>query len=250
MTLDEFWAAHRGAVSLTFDDGTPNQLETAIPAMDKVGIKGSFYVAPRGPRWETIKEAWKEAAAAGHEIGNHTMSHICSSNFGRSGVLEDKTLADLEADILAAQERLAEIAPHQKDWTFAYPCYMTHVGRGVGRQSYVPVVAKHFLAGRCGGEYGFANHPAHVDLAAFWGSDTTRMGGPELIGLVEDLTAQGRWVALVFHGIDAGRLSVPLHDFEKLLAYLARNADKIWTAPAVEVARRIAAYQAETAAAG
>ena len=48
--------------------------------------------------------------------------------------------------------------------TFAYPCGQTFVGRGPGTQSYVPVVADLFLAGR-GWRDEASNDPAFVDLA-------------------------------------------------------------------------------------
>lgn len=244
MDLKEFWSPYVGAVSLTFDDGRESQLQKAIPAMNRLGIRGTFYILPTGETWREDLRAWREVAKAGHEIGNHTLSHICSNNFsGGRGGLEDMSLAEIEADILAAQERLVYIAPHQKEWTFCYPCYQTYVGRGASRQSYVPVIARHFLAGRAGGEYGFANHPATVDLSCVWGLPTDRMSGFEMIGLVEELTAKGRWVVLVFHDIDGSRLTVGSHDFLMLLDYLHRRRNEIWTAPVVEVARKIADYQ-------
>jgi hypothetical protein len=156
------------------------------------------------------------------------------------------SLTDIERDILVAQERLVQLAPHQQHWTFCYPCYCTYVGRGVGRQSYVPVVARHFLAGRVGGEYGFGNHPGRVDLSAAWALPTERMSGFEMIGLVEQLTAQGRWVILVFHEIDGSRLTVGSFDFALLLDYLSRRRKEIWTAPVAQVAGRIAAAQGRT----
>ena len=244
MDLKECWGSFQGAVSLTFDDGTQNQLDRAIPPLDERGLKGTFYVPPRGKDWAKRLVPWKEVAVSGHEIGNHTVSHTCSSNYsGVPGGLEAIGLAEVEADILSAQERLVEVAPHQEAWSFAYPCYCTHVGRGQGRQSYVPVVAKHFLAGRAGGEYGFANQPATVDLACFWGQPTERMSCFEMIGLVEELTAQGQWVALVFHEIDGRRLTVGSYDYLTLLDFLQRKRETIWTAPVVEVAEKIAAYQ-------
>jgi len=128
--------------------------------------------------------------------------------------LETITLAEMEADILAAQERLQVIAPHQRYWTFAYPCSGTFVGRGKNRQSYVPVVARHFLAGRTVGEYGFGNSPALVDLACLWGMSVERFG------------------ALVrrYEG--------------ELLGYLRRRDKVVWTAPVFAVAKRIAEFQA------
>jgi hypothetical protein len=269
MDFEHFWAPHQGAVSLSFDDGTPNQLQKVVPVLDTFGIRGTFYLTPRGANWRERLAPWVDVAAAGHEIGNHTLSHICAENYSLAnpmqkrspkrpqkeradagdtsgalrGYLEDKSLQDIEGDILRAQERLVEIAPDQNQWTFAYPCYCTYVGRGESRQSYVPIVAKHFLAGRVGAEYGFANHPGAVDLASSWGLAVERMGGFEMIGLVEELTAQGGWVILVFHAIDGGRLSVSSSDFHMLLNHLRRRSEQIWTAPVVEVATKIAAFR-------
>ena len=249
MNLAKFWSPWVGGVSLTFDDGQSmgGQLDKAIPAMNEKGLRGTFYLRPTGEGWDRTREAWRAAAAHGHEIGNHTLAHVCSANFRGGGGLETKTLDDIEADIMAAQGRLVDIAPHQDAWTFCYPCYSSHVGRGAARQSYVPVVARHFLAARGGGEYGVGNHPAGVDLHHVSGLDTSLMSGFEMIGLVEELTSRGRWVVLVFHEIEGRRLSVTGHDFEMLLGYLHRNLGRIWTAPLAEVARRVAAYQSRSA---
>ena len=239
-----FWKPYTGAVSLTFDDGRPCQLQKAIPMLNKFGLRGSFYINPRGDAWRERLAPWAEVAQAGHEVGNHTLSHFCSNNLiGRPGGLDDHSLEDVEADILAAQERLAEIAPHQRHWSFAYPCYQTFVGRGNTHQSYVPVVARHFICGRAGGEYGIANIPHLVDLACVHGLATDRMSGFEMIGLVEALASKGQWVILTFHDIDGSRLTVGAYDFNLLLDYLQRRSDAIWTAPIAEVAEKIAAAQ-------
>jgi hypothetical protein len=244
MKTESPWGPRRGAVSLTFDDGDRSQLEKAIPAMDDRKLKGTFYLWPHGEQWKERLSPWQEVAARGHEIGNHTLSHTCSDNIIRkSGGLEEKTLEDLENDILAAQERLVQLAPHQEQWTVAYPCYCAFVGRGRSRASYAPLIAKHFLAGRGGGEYGIANHPGVTDLSCLWGLATERMSGFEMIGLVEELTFKGRWVVLVFHEINGSYLTVGNHDFCMLLDYLEREKDRIWTAPVVEVARKVAAFQ-------
>ena len=244
MNPREFWSPYIGAVSLTFDDGLDCQLEKAIPPMNELGLRGTFYILPTGADWLKRCSPWSEAAAAGHEIGNHSLSHICSNNLMLSaGGLEDKTLEEIESDILAAQGRLAQLAPQQKDWTFCYPCYCTFVGRGKSRRSYVPVVAKHFLAGRAGAEYGCGNNPGLTDLACLSGLMTERMSGFEMIGIVEELVSQGLWVILVFHDIDGNRLTVGSYDFKMLLNYLDRRSDTIWTAPVVEVAKKIADFR-------
>jgi hypothetical protein len=248
MSANDPWNGYRGAVSLTFDDGTQNQLDKAIPPLDDRGIKAGFYLNPRGENWRENAQPWIAVAKNGHEIGNHTVTHPCPNNLlARHGGHEDMSLDDMESEILEARKRLLHIAPHQKEWTFAYPCYATHVGRGKTRQSFEPLIARHFLAGREGGEYGIANRPAWVDLAAVAGLDTQRMSGFEMIGLVEKLASDGDWVVLVFHEINGAYLSVGAYDYCMLLDYLKRKEKEIWTAPMVEVARRVAAFQAQQA---
>jgi len=244
MDLKTLWSPYQGGVSLTFDDGTKNQLEKAVPALDEFGMKGTFYIHPVGDDWTARLESWKTVAARGHEIGNHTLTHPCPGNIlGKPGGLEAMTLKDIEDDVLKAQGRLGQLAPHQKTWTFAYPCYCTDVGRGETRQSYIPVIARHFLAGRAAGEYGIGNAPGAVDLACVWSLPVERMSGYEMIGLVEEITAKGHWAILVFHEIDGSRLTVGTHDFRMLLNHLRNRSGAIWTAPVVEVAQKIARFQ-------
>jgi peptidoglycan/xylan/chitin deacetylase (PgdA/CDA1 family) len=244
MDLKNLWAPHTGAISLTFDDGTPNHLEKVVPALDSRGLRGTFYLFPREENWKERYTPWTKVAATGHEIGNHSLSHPCSNNlFGTRGGLEDMNLEDIEKDILAAQRRLVEIAPHQKEWTFAYPCYNTFVGAGATRRSYVPIIAKHFVAGRASGEYGFGNRPDLIDLSCICATGVERMSAAEMIGIVEEITGKHHWAVLVFHEIDGQRLTVASHDFHLLLEHLVRRRDSVLTAPVVEVARKIRAFR-------
>jgi len=239
---ERIFDGRRGAVSLTYDDGTANQLEKAIPALDERDLRGTFYLNPRDRIMKQALSHWQAVAACGHEIGNHTLSHPCPSAITGGRGLEDMTLDELEADILAAQGQLQTIAPHQKVWTFAYPCYSTYVGRGAGRQSYVPVVARHFSAGRAGGELGFSNRPGLLDPAVLVGTPLERLTGKEAVALVEKLTDQGQWVILVFHDIDEGVLPVRRADYLLVLDYLSDARDRIMTAPVAEIARLLESW--------
>ncbi len=238
--IDRFWSPYQGGVSLTFDDGTRNQLEKAVPVLDEFGFKGTFYINPKGDDWQARYAPWKEVADRGHEIGNHTLTHPCPKNIaGAARGLEEMRPEEIERDTLLAQDRLIQIAPHQVDWTFAYPCYATFTGSGKNTRSYIPFIARRFLAGRGVGEYGIGNQPEHVDLAFLWSQPVERMSGYEMIGLVEEITARGCWAILVFHEIDGARLTVGSHDFRMLINHLRRRADAIWTAPVSEIARKI-----------
>ncbi|MCK5802053.1 MAG: polysaccharide deacetylase family protein [Lentisphaeria bacterium] len=60
-----FWPDGRqGAVSLTFDDGTPNQLATAVPLVQEHGLRGTFYVCPRGDDFEERCAPWRGVSGA------------------------------------------------------------------------------------------------------------------------------------------------------------------------------------------
>jgi hypothetical protein len=249
----------QGAVSLTFDDGSQAQLDIAIPILNEYNLFGTFYINPRGDDWKQRLAPWREAALTGHEIGNHTISHICSRNFGwnpDAKSLETSSLEEIEADVLAAEKRLKELIPEQSTRTFCYPCYQNYVGEGPTRQSYVPMIAKYFPAARGMGEA--PNHPLYTDLhyltswtVAGW------MSGSDLCGFAEAAVKRGRWCILTFHGLqhDPGSSWVPgsayhgsplsADSFRNLCEYLAANRDRIWTASVVTIAQKIINWRQE-----
>jgi peptidoglycan/xylan/chitin deacetylase (PgdA/CDA1 family) len=231
-------------VSLTFDDGLPSQVEVALPLLAEHELRATFYVNPRGDEWLARLAPWRDAANVGHEVGNHSLTHPCSGAFdwsrpGRG--LEDLTLADIEADVLEAERRLREAIPGQTVRSFCYPCYLDYVGQGPTRHSYVPIIARHFVAGRGKGE--IPNHPDRSDLHYLWSFPVERMSGAELIGLAERAAATGRWSILTFHGINQGHLPVAEIDLRELCAFLARQRGRIWTAPVATIAQRLVDYR-------
>jgi peptidoglycan/xylan/chitin deacetylase (PgdA/CDA1 family) len=245
-TISSPWPAGcQGAVSLTFDDGLASQLELAIPLLNRYGLQATFYVQPRDQYREQLLP-WRAAAQAGHEIGNHTISHPCSKNFAlisenQRPALEEMGLDEIEAEIVEAGRRIREIIPEQPATSFGYTCYQPFVGRGPTRQSYVPVVARHCVAGRGKGER--PNDPRHCDLWYLWSTPCERMTGAQLVGLAEQAPVQGRWTILTFHGINDGHLLVSSGDLEELCAYLARQRERIWCAPVATIAQRVGEWQ-------
>jgi len=234
-----------GAVSLTFDDGMTSQLKIAVPLLERYGFRGTFYLNPSGDDWLERLAPWKRVAEAGHEIGNHTLSHICSSNFSldpNNRGTESMSLEDIEADIVEAERRLKIAFPIQKRRSFCYPCYEAFVGRGETKRSYVPIVARYFIAGRGKGE--IANSPANCDLHYLWSWPVERSSGAKLVGLAEQVT-EGRWGIMTFHGIHEGHLPVADVDLKELLEFLSRNRGRIWVAPVAEVAQRILDWRAD-----
>lgn len=92
VSLSELLAAQergaaKGLVGLTFDDGYVDFLEEAVPVLQRHGMTGTVYVvagclgAPKAwgtePRWDIVSaDQVRQVAAAGQEVGSHTMSHI------------------------------------------------------------------------------------------------------------------------------------------------------------------------------
>ncbi len=234
-----------GAISLTFDDGRDDQLEKAVPLLDRHGIRATFYTPLGQSDWQTRLERWRGVSESGHEIGNHSVNHPCPGSlfpeWPSSKCLEQMTLVDIEAEILLAEERLNSFFP-DRPRTYCYPCYADFVGSGANRQSYVPVVAKHFIAARGKGEFG-RNYPATCELHYLNSWRCEGMSGPQMIGWTELAARHGSWDIFTFHSIDHGKLGVRLCDLEELVAHLARAHQRLWVAPVVEVAQYIAAWR-------
>ncbi len=89
--IARFAGDRAAALTYTFDDGLRDQYTLAVPMLNEVGLKGTFFVIP-GKISETVedaekrkndKRAWgtitwdelKEMAGQGHEIASHTWTH-------------------------------------------------------------------------------------------------------------------------------------------------------------------------------
>lgn len=234
-----------GAVSLTFDDGMRSQREVAVPLLDQRRLNATFYVNPKDD-FETALAPWREVAANGHELGNHTVNHPCSKNFSfisqnNRQALEEMSWEQMAWEIDETNRRLAALVPEQGPVSFAYPCYQPFVGRGKERRSYVPLVVERCVAGRGRGER--ANDPLYCDLGYVWSFACERMTSAQLIGLVEQSVYEGKWAILTFHGVHEGHLSVGENDLTELADFLARERSRIWTSTVAEVAKWVGEQQ-------
>src|SRR5215510_8746252 len=73
---DKPWNGKKCAVVLTYDDAISQQLDNAIPTLDSLKLKATFYITAYFGR-ERLND-WKKAAAKGYELGNHTLFHPCA----------------------------------------------------------------------------------------------------------------------------------------------------------------------------
>lgn len=227
----------RAAISLTFDDARPSQIDTGLPLLEKHGVKATFFVSPRN--LEKRLEGWRRAVARGHEIGNHSLTHPCTANYGfsRDNALEEYDLERMRRDLDGAQaeiRRLLGVAPV----SFAYPCGLKFVGRGKSVRSYVPLVEERFVLGR-GYLDEAANDPRVCDPAQAMGTAFDDMGPEQVLRIAAAAAREGQWVLFTGHGIGPRAYqSTSVEALEALIAFAQDPAHGIW----LEAAGTVASY--------
>jgi len=173
---------------------------------------------------------WKKAAAAGHELGNHSMVHPCSGNFewSRTHALEDMSLDRMRQELTEAN-RAIETATGVRPVTFAYPCGQTFVGRGRGVQSYVPLISELFLSGRLWLSEA-PNDPGYADLAQLAGYPMDDVEFDELESAVRSAIDRGQWLVLAGHDIGSppGKQVTRVSMLRALTRYLQQPDRRVW----------------------
>ncbi|MCC6794554.1 MAG: polysaccharide deacetylase family protein [Candidatus Hydrogenedentes bacterium] len=190
------------AVSLSFDDGRVTQVDHGLSILDSNCVNATFYLTP--PLMEQRLEQWRFVARSGHEIGNHTVTHPCTGNleFTRTNAIEDYTLERMDAELAQANAIIEDklgVTPR----TFAYPCGGTFLGRGETAASYIPLVARRFLAGR-GYWEPYPNSPGVCDLAHLLGCSFDALPFNQVKALIDRTIDERGWLILVGHDIRTG----------------------------------------------
>ena len=229
----------RAALSLSFDDARPSQIDTGLPLFARHNTKVTFYVSPA--RMKERLEGWKQVVAAGHEIGNHSMSHPCSANFewSRTNALEDMGLDQMRRELTDANHIIGEQLGIDAK-TFAYPCGQKYVGRGRGLKSYIPMVAGMFAAGR-GYLDESPNDPVFCDLAQLMAACSDNLPFERIRPLIDQAVEKGQWLILAGHEIgttDKAQTTQALM-IEDLLRYARDPARGLWIDTVLNVATYI-----------
>jgi len=233
----------RVAVSLSFDDARPSQVDVGVPLLDEYGVRATFYVSPS--RVPERLDAWKAAVAAGHEMGNHSMQHACTGNFAwsRQKALEDYTLKQMAEELDQASAEIRQLLGVHA-MTFAYPCGQKFVGRGQRVRSYVPLVAERFAAGR-GWRDETANDPAFCDPAQLLAVELDGLTFEQLKTLVEAAAERGAWLVLAGHEIgQKGRQTTRADTLRAFCEYAADAENGLWVDTVANVARYVAEHRA------
>jgi peptidoglycan/xylan/chitin deacetylase (PgdA/CDA1 family) len=234
----------KAAVSLAYDDAIDSQLDNAIPALDRFGLKGSFYLTLANPSLTARLDEWRAAAAHGHELGNHTLFHLCSGKAaGHEWVTPELDLDTLSAARMVAQVRLANTMLHAIDGrserTFTVPCGDVKAQDA----NYVELVKSAFVAVKLGDD-GLVPDMATLDASAVGVTAPEGLTGAQLIALVQRAAQRGTMMNLTFHGIGGDYIATSKQAHEELLAYLAAHRDVYWTDTFMNIMKYVKAQQA------
>jgi len=231
---DRVWPGGvRAAVSLTYDDALNSQLDNAVPELERLDLKATFFLTEANAHWRLAD--WEGLARGGHEVANHTMTHPCALG-GYSAARFEQT------EVLRMEGYLDSYFGADRERTFAYPCGYLGVGHGGRRERFARYrrVLEHDGVVAARTTAGGPNHPqvALADPLHLHAFEPTYEGdspGPALRYLNETVT-QGGWGILVFHEVlpkwrGDGDTSIGTHN--KILAHIA--ALDVWCAPMGEV---------------
>ena len=228
------------AVSLTYDDAIPSQLDNAAPALARHGLLATFFLTGTSATLKAAPERFRALVEAGHELGSHTMTHPCDRalDFVRPGMaLQDFDQARMERELEDSVKQLRELG-QTGPLTFAYPCGSTWLGEA--RTSYVPSIERSFSAAR-GVEPSLAD-PRSTPLFEV----PSVMGDRDaatLTSWVERALSSHGWLVFTFHGVAGDHLAVSESAHEALLGYLEQHKQSIWTERFGTVASYVAAHR-------
>lgn len=235
----------RAAVSLAYDDALDSQLDNALPALNRHGLKASFYLQLSNPSVSRRMAEWRRAAQAGHELGNHTLFHQCSGlSADRAWVQAHRDLDRVSVEQVKDQASVANTMLHaidgRRERTFTVPCGDT---LAAGR-NYLPAIASEFVAIKAGGGNGVVLTMDTIDPYAVRVLTPVGLSGKQLIDLVKQAQARGTMVNLTFHGIGGDYLSVSSQAHEELVKFLAEHRRDYWTDTFLNIMQHVKKQQA------
>lgn len=224
-----------GAVSLTFDDGSLDHWERGMPLWDKYGWKVTLgIVSTTIVKRKGWKEQLQQAFDDGHEIANHSKTHLNMAESSEEVVRDE--IGTCHRFLLDNIEGLDQVD------TLIYPYEQYHYGNfhTAAEFGYMfarsgPQEREDIAQRNCSANpplmhlYSWANQ----DILPMWmWNSTTDLA----------ISKQG-WMIEQCHGIgEAGEPGVgwsprPYNDFVEHYEYLASFGDRVWVAPIRNVAR-------------
>jgi sialate O-acetylesterase len=236
------WNGKKCAVVLTYDDAINQHLDNAIPVLDSLKLKATFYLTAFSTSMQTRLNDWKKLAVKGHELGNHTLYHPCIGGKGREWVKADYDLSKYTVQRMIDETRMTNVFLQALDGktkrTFAFTCG----DMKIGDSSFINAMKNDFVAARAvRAQMHKINEIDLLNVDCYMVNGET---GAQLIEWAKKAMETNSLLVILFHGVGGGNsLNVSLPAHREFLQYLKRNEKDIWVAPMIEVADFVNKYQ-------
>jgi sialate O-acetylesterase len=243
--LNTPWHGKKCAVVITYDDAINQHLDNAIPVLDSLGLKATFYVTAFSQSSRERMNDWKKLAMTGHELGNHTLFHPCIGNIkGREWVTPENDLSKYTVQRMINEIRMTNLFLQALDGktkrTFAYTCG----DMKIGDSSFINPMKNDFIAARA-----VRNQMHTINEIDLYNVDCYMVNGEtgnQMIEWVKKAVATNSLLVILFHGVGGGNaLDVSLPAHREVLQYLKQNEKDIWIAPMIDVAEHVKKYQSQ-----
>ena len=235
---DQKWKGKKCAVVLTYDDAINQHLDNAIPVLDSLGLKATFYVTAFSQSMQTRLNDWKELAMKGHELGNHTLYHPCIGGKGREWVSPEYDMNKYTVRRMVDEARMTNLFLQALDGktkrTFAFTCG----DMKIGDSSFINGMKNDFVAARA-----VRNEMHKINEIDLYNVDCYLVNNHDFEQMkvwVDKAVQTNSLLVLLFHGVGGGNsLDISLQAHRDILKYIKQNEKNIWIAPMLEVAEYI-----------
>jgi len=238
----QLWNGKKCAVVLTYDDALNQHLDNAVPVLDSLGLKATFYVTAFSTSMQTRLNDWKKLDKKGYELGNHTLYHPCIGGKGREWVKPEYDMNNYTVQRMIDETRMTNLFLQALDAktkrTFAFTCG----DMKIGDSSFINAMKNDFVAARA---VRNEMHPLNqVDLYNVDCYMVDNNTAAEMIGWVKKAEATNSLLVILFHGVGGGNsLDVSLPNHRQFLIYLKQHQKDIWIAPMLQVAEYVRSKQ-------
>jgi peptidoglycan/xylan/chitin deacetylase (PgdA/CDA1 family) len=219
----------RPMVTFCFDDGKASDYEKAFPYLQRKGIRATYFQCTSriGQAGYCTSAQLAEMAAAGHEIGSHTVTHA-----NLATLTEEQMIAELKNSKLAIQT------------ITGYPCRTLGIPDGQYNDYALQMLAGFYEAARCSNQglnyYGDASRTFNYK-AYFMDSPGRTLA--DMKSLVDSAVSEKAWLVISMHEIvesNPTSWQTLESDFRELVDYVfARKPHELDTVTFYEGACRI-----------
>lgn len=237
------WQGKKCAVVLTYDDAIDQHLDNAVPVLDSLDLKATFYITAFSNSIRTRMNEWRQLATKGYELGNHTLYHPCIGGPDRGWLKPEYDMRNYTVQRMLDETRMTSVFLQALDGktkrTFAFTCG----DMKIGDSSFINAMKGDFAAARA-----VRNQMHKINEIDLYNVDCYMVNGEsgaQLIEWAKKAMQTNSLLVILFHGVGGGNsLNVSLDAHREFLQFLKQNEKDIMIAPMITVAEHIKEWQA------